>query len=122
MLSFCGLQARKVANLPLPTHRAGCRSSIAPAGRDATTTDDSEVTSPPPSRAIDTKPPGCGGANGYFEYPQTVQPKGLHGDALYHRTISTDAPGRVVSRVGGKEVTELLSDKIGRRIVAEQGA
>jgi heat shock protein HslJ len=49
-----------------------------------------------------------------------VQPEGVHGDAFHYKTINTDALGWVISRVSGREVTELLSEKIWSRMGAEQ--
>lgn len=66
------------------------------------------------------KPAGYDGPDGYFEYLETVQPEGEHGDAFHYKTINTDALGWIVSRVTGKEVTELLSERIWSRIGAEQ--
>jgi len=60
------------------------------------------------------------GPEGYFEYLQTVRPEGAHGDAFHYKTINTDALGWIVSRVSGQEITELLSDRIWRRMGAEQ--
>ena len=60
------------------------------------------------------------GPDGYFEYLQTVRPEGTHGDAFHYKTINTDALGWIVSRVSGREVTELLSEKIWSRMGAEQ--
>ncbi len=66
------------------------------------------------------KPAGYDGPDGYFEYLETVQPEGEHGDTFHYKTINTDALGWIVSRVTGKEVTELLSERIWSRIGAEQ--
>ncbi|MGB5254152.1 MAG: serine hydrolase, partial [Sedimenticolaceae bacterium] len=66
------------------------------------------------------KPSDYEGPDGYFEYLQTVRPEGAHGDAFHYKTINTDALGWIVSRVSGKEVTELLSDRIWSRMGAEQ--
>lgn len=63
---------------------------------------------------------GYNGPNGYFEYLQTVQPEGVHGEAFHYKTINTDALGWIISRVSGKEVTELLSERIWSRMGAEQ--
>ena len=68
------------------------------------------------------KPAGYEGPDGYFEYLQTVQPEGEHGDAFHYKTINTDALGWIISRVSGLEVTELLSERIWRRMGAEQDA
>ncbi|WP_328187847.1 serine hydrolase domain-containing protein [Marinobacter sp. OP 3.4] len=68
------------------------------------------------------KPTGYEGPDGYFEYLQTVQPEGDHGDAFHYKTINTDALGWIISRVSGLEVTELLSERLWRRMGAEQDA
>ncbi|MEM9688333.1 MAG: serine hydrolase [Pseudomonadota bacterium] len=68
------------------------------------------------------KPDGYEGPNGYFEYLQTVEPLGEHGDAFHYMTINTDALGWIVSRVSGKPVSELLSERIWQRMGAEQDA
>ena len=66
------------------------------------------------------KPSGYDGPDGYFEYLQTVQPEGTHGETFHYKTINTDTLGWVISRVSGQEVTELLSEKIWSRMGAEQ--
>ena len=68
------------------------------------------------------KPAGYDGPDGYFEYLQTVRPEGEHGDAFHYKTINTDAFGWIIARVSGLEVTELLSERIWRRMGAEQDA
>ena len=68
------------------------------------------------------KPKDYVGPNGYFEYLQTVEQAGPHDDAFGYMTINTDALGWIISRVTGKEVTELLSERIWSRIGAEQDA
>ncbi|MEM9406132.1 MAG: serine hydrolase [Acidobacteriota bacterium] len=65
---------------------------------------------------------GYDGPDGYFQYLQTVQPEGRHGDAFHYKTINTDALGWILSRVTGTEVTELLSERIWSRMGAEQDA
>lgn len=66
------------------------------------------------------KPANYEGPNGYFEYLQTVRPQGVHGDAFHYKTINTDTLGWIISRVSGKAVTELLSERIWSRMGAEQ--
>ena len=66
------------------------------------------------------KPKDYKGPNGYFEYLQTVKQKGVHGQAFGYRTINTDALGWIVSRVTGKDIAQLLSERIWSRICAEQ--
>ncbi|MDZ7804777.1 serine hydrolase [Thiohalophilus sp.] len=66
------------------------------------------------------KPEGYEGPNGYFEYLQTVKQDGVHGEAFGYRTINTDALGWIISRVTGKDLAHLLSQRIWRRMGAEQ--
>ncbi|MEZ5558705.1 MAG: serine hydrolase, partial [Pseudomonadales bacterium] len=66
------------------------------------------------------KPSGYSGPEGYFEYLQTVQPEGEHGESFHYKTINTDALGWIISRVSGEKVTDLLSERLWRRMGAEQ--
>ncbi|GGC80339.1 serine hydrolase domain-containing protein [Marinobacter halophilus] len=66
------------------------------------------------------KPEGYVGPNGYFEYLQTVKQDGTHGEAFGYRTINSDALGWIISRVIGKDVAHLLSERIWSRMGAEQ--
>ncbi|KPQ27869.1 MAG: putative beta-lactamase [Marinobacter excellens HL-55] len=66
------------------------------------------------------KPEGYSGPNGYFEYLQTVKQNGDHGDAFGYRTINSDALGWIISRVTGKDVAKLLSERIWQKMGAEQ--
>ncbi|MDY6978434.1 MAG: serine hydrolase [Pseudomonadota bacterium] len=68
------------------------------------------------------KPTDYKGPNGYFEYLQTVKQKNNHGEAFGYRTINTDALGWIVSRATGKDIAELLSQRIWRKMGAEQDA
>ncbi|MEA5398764.1 serine hydrolase [Synechococcus sp. BA-124 BA4] len=66
------------------------------------------------------KPVDYAGPDGYFEYLQTVKQNGVHGDAFGYRTINSDALGWILSRVTGKDVAQLLSERIWSRMGAEQ--
>ena len=66
------------------------------------------------------KPKDYAGPNGYFEYLQTVKQDGTHGGAFGYRTINSDALGWILSRVTGKDVAQLLSERIWSRMGAEQ--
>ncbi len=68
------------------------------------------------------KPEGYRGPDGYFEYLQTVQPEGRHGEGFAYKTINTDALGWIIARVAGKPVTELISERIWSKMGAEQDA
>jgi CubicO group peptidase (beta-lactamase class C family) len=62
------------------------------------------------------------GPRSYYEFLTTVQPEGKHGDAFHYRTANTDALGWVVARVSGRNVAQLLSERIWSRLGAEQDA
>jgi CubicO group peptidase (beta-lactamase class C family) len=68
------------------------------------------------------KPKGYAGPNGCWEYLQQVQPEGNHGDQFHYKTINSDMLGWIISRVSGKWVTELASERLWRRMGAEQDA
>lgn len=62
------------------------------------------------------------GPRTYFEYLQTVQAEGQHGEAFAYKTINTDTLGWIISRSTGKSLTDLLSERIWQRMGAEQSA
>ena len=66
------------------------------------------------------RPADYKGPRGYLEYLRTVKPQGQHGDQFAYKTINTEALGWIVSRVTGMSVAELLSQRIWRRMGAEQ--
>ena len=68
------------------------------------------------------KPENYSGPNGYWEYLQQVEAEGEHGAEFHYKTINSDMLGWIVSRVSGKPVTKLASDKLWRRMGAEQDA
>ncbi|PLW84461.1 6-aminohexanoate hydrolase [Kineobactrum sediminis] len=68
------------------------------------------------------KPPGFEGPRSYFEYLQTIEPEGQHGEAFAYKTINVDAVGWIIARATGKSIAELLSERIWQKIGAEQEA
>jgi CubicO group peptidase (beta-lactamase class C family) len=68
------------------------------------------------------KPKGYTGPDGYWAYLQQVRPEGRHGDAFHYKTINSDMLGWIISRVTGKAVTELASERLWRPMGAEQDA
>ena len=68
------------------------------------------------------KPKDYEGPDGYYEYLQTIKQDGIHGRAFGYRTINTDALGWIVSRVTGKDLAHLLSERIWSRMGMEQDA
>ena len=68
------------------------------------------------------KPADYEGPRSYYEFLQTVQAEGNHGDAFHYRTANTDALGWVLARVTGENVASLLSNRIWKKLGAEQDA
>lgn len=71
-----------------------------------------------------TLPPPAGytGPRSYYEYLQTVQKQGRHGEAFGYKTINTDALGWIIARRTGQSLAQLLQSRIWQRIGAEQDA
>jgi CubicO group peptidase (beta-lactamase class C family) len=59
------------------------------------------------------------GPVGYFEYLETVKKSGEHGDVFAYRTVNTDALGWIISKVTNQKVSQLLSDRIWRKMGME---
>ncbi len=68
------------------------------------------------------KPEGYDGPRSYFEYLQTVEKDGEHGEAFGYRTVNADAGGWLISRVTGLSVADYLSSRIWSRIGAAHEA
>ena len=62
------------------------------------------------------------GPSGYWDYLPTVEAQGQHGAAFHYKTIDADMLGWIVSRVSGKSVTELASERLWQPMGAEQDA
>lgn len=58
------------------------------------------------------KPASYKGPANYYDYLITVQKEGEHGKAFGYKTINTDVMGWIISKVTGKSITELLSERI----------
>jgi len=58
------------------------------------------------------KPASYRGPTNYYDYLLTVQKQGEHGDVFGYKTINTDLMGWIISRVTGKSIPELLSERI----------
>lgn len=66
------------------------------------------------------KPKDYDGPRTYYEYLPTVKKKGIHGDAFGYKTVNSDVLGWIIARVTGKSVSEVLSERIWKKIGAEQ--
>lgn len=60
------------------------------------------------------------GPRSYFEFLQTVQPQGNHGEAFAYKTVNSDVLGWIIARATGRNVAQLLSERIWSRLGAEQ--
>ncbi|MGR5236858.1 serine hydrolase domain-containing protein [Vibrio alfacsensis] len=61
------------------------------------------------------------GPNGYFEYLQTVKKDTInHGEAFGYKTVNSDTLGWIISKVTGKDMATLLSERIWLKMGAEQ--
>lgn len=58
------------------------------------------------------KPANYNGPTNYFDYLVTVEKEGEHGEVFGYKTVNTDVMGWIISRVTGKSMPELLSEKI----------
>ncbi|VVQ28212.1 6-aminohexanoate-dimer hydrolase [Pseudomonas fluorescens] len=68
------------------------------------------------------KPKDYSGPRSYYEFLQTVQPQGEHGSAFGYKTVNTDVLGWIIARATGRNVAQLLSERIWSRLGAEQDA
>ncbi len=68
------------------------------------------------------KPKDYTGPRSYYEYLRTVKPEGRHGEAFAYKTVNSDVLGWIIARATGRNVAELLSERIWSRLGAEQDA
>ncbi|MBK9305661.1 MAG: serine hydrolase [Nitrospira sp.] len=68
------------------------------------------------------KPKDYTGPRSYYDFLQSIQPDGTHGDAFHYRTANADALGWILARVSGRSVAQLLSERIWSKLGAEQDA
>ncbi len=68
------------------------------------------------------KPRDYSGPRSYYEFLQTVQPQGEHGKAFAYKTVNTDVLGWIIARTTGRNVAQLLSERIWSLLGAEQDA
>ena len=68
------------------------------------------------------KPIGYTGPRSYFEYLQTVQKDGEHGDAFGYKTVNSDAAGWLIARTTGVSAADYLSNRIWSKIGVEREA
>lgn len=65
------------------------------------------------------KPAGYTGPRTYFEFLQTVQRKGVHGQAFGYKTVNTDVLGWLISRATGQPLTTVMAERLWSRLGAD---
>ncbi len=68
------------------------------------------------------KPAAYEGPVGYFEYLRTLRSSVAHDEVFAYKTPNADVAGWIVSRISGKSVAELLSERIWSRLGMELDA
>lgn len=68
------------------------------------------------------KPEGYDGPRSYFEFLETVEKDGTHGEAFGYKTVNADALGWLIARTSGVSVADFLAERIWSRIGAEREA
>jgi CubicO group peptidase (beta-lactamase class C family) len=68
------------------------------------------------------RPSGYAGPKTFYEFLQTVQPEGAHGQAFAYKTVNSDALGWMIRRATGKSIGENLQERIWSKLGAEQDA
>jgi len=66
--------------------------------------------------------PGYTGAKSVYTFLPTIPKSGAHGHAFRYRTPNVDVMGWIIARVTGKNPADVLSERIWRRIGAEDDA
>ncbi|MDH4478776.1 MAG: serine hydrolase [Rhodoferax sp.] len=68
------------------------------------------------------RPPGYQGPESFYEFLQTVEKQGRHGENFAYKTVNTDALGWIIRRVTGLSLAQNLSQRIWSRLGAEHDA
>jgi CubicO group peptidase (beta-lactamase class C family) len=66
--------------------------------------------------------PGYAGPKSFYEFLATLKKEGAHGDAFAYKTVNAEVLAWIVRRASNQSLADLLSEKIWRRIGAEQDA
>ena len=66
--------------------------------------------------------PGYAGPRSFYDFLKTLQKEGLHDEGFAYKTVNAEMLAWVLRRASGQSLADLLSEKIWRRIGAEQDA
>lgn len=67
-------------------------------------------------------PPNYEGPRTIYEFLTTLKKEGEHGTGFHYKTCHADALGWVISRITGKSLAELLSERVWSKIGVEEDA
>ncbi|RIX80907.1 serine hydrolase domain-containing protein [Acidovorax cavernicola] len=66
--------------------------------------------------------PNYTGPKSFYEFLATLKKEGTHGDAFAYKTVNAEVLAWIMRRASNRSLADLLSEKIWRRIGAEQDA
>jgi CubicO group peptidase (beta-lactamase class C family) len=81
---------------------------------------DAEIWAHVRAGSVFPRPPGYDGPQSFYEFLQTLQKEGEHGRAFAYKTVNTDVLGWLIRRATGRPVGDLLSERIWRKLGAEE--
>jgi CubicO group peptidase (beta-lactamase class C family) len=68
------------------------------------------------------RPANYSGPGSFYEYLQTLQPEGRHGEAFAYKTVNTELLAWIMKRVTGQPLAQMLSDRLWAPLGCEQDA
>ena len=81
---------------------------------------DAEIWAHVRAGSVFPRPPGSDGPQSFYEFLQTLQKEGEHGQAFAYKTVNTDVLGWLIRRATGRSVGDLLSERIWQKLGAEE--
>jgi CubicO group peptidase (beta-lactamase class C family) len=84
------------------------------------TNPDAEIFRHVRAGSVFPRPPNYDGPQSFYEFLQTLEKQGEHGQAFSYKTVNSDVLGWLIRRVTGQSVGDVLSERIWQKIGAEQ--
>ena len=81
---------------------------------------DAEIWAHVRAGSVFPRPQGYDGPQSFYEFLQTLQKEGEHGQAFAYKTVNTDVLGWLIRRATGHSVGDLLSERIWQKLGAEE--
>jgi len=66
------------------------------------------------------RPEGYAGPASFYEYLQTLQPEGRHGEAFAYKTVNTELMAWIMKRATGMPLAQMLSERLWAPLGCEQ--